>query len=305
MKIDYSMGVERAIFKVDGKEYLFIDFVDSEIQAWDVIYQDIAKQTEAITIIDIPLEKVSKEDIEELRLWDAEKKEDLRLALIAKKELFTILSEETDVLDETGEVHKGRKGRKRNPAYAHLPRKIKCSNCSEVDYMPPSILVKKVELSGSPREQLDQLEEWNKTYKCSKCAPRKRGRKSNPLYSEVPRKKTCCRCGKEAPTNAKGLYEEFAGDIEKIKKECFEYLCRDCNPNSGAHLRGKGRRGRQPLPENVGFPKKALCTGCKKEVAITPNNIRNKAKVLGLTVEEVIDNYKCRSCGGRLKKQKK
>jgi predicted RNA-binding Zn-ribbon protein involved in translation (DUF1610 family) len=67
-------------------------------------------------------------------------------------------------------------------------------------------------------------------------------------------------------------------------------------------LKGKGR-GRKANPENEGFPKKATCISCGKEVAITPTNIRSKAARLEITVEELLANYKCRSCGGRLKKK--
>ena len=96
------------------------------------------------------------------------------------------------------------------------------------------------------------------------------------------------------------------GDVDKIQEYCSSYLCRSCNPEWGSWRRGKKhRRGRKPSPENAGFPKEATCSVCERVVKIVPSNIRGKASKLGITVEELLANYKCRKCGGVVRGKRK
>ena len=66
----------------------------------------------------------------------------------------------------------------------------------------------------------------------------------------------------------------------------------------------KRRVGRPSNPLYAGIPKKITCVVCKKEIAVIPAQIIEKSKILNMEVTELVNNYKCRSCGGRLKKQK-
>ena len=121
----------------------------------------------------------------------------------------------------------------------------------------------------------------------------------------IGQKAICSKCGKECSIVIKKLYNDCKGDKKKIKKYCDDYLCRTCNPDWGSWLKGKGKRGRKCKPENEGFPKKAKCISCGKEVGIIPDHIRGKAKKLKITVDELIKSYHCRSCGGVVPHKKK
>jgi len=195
-----------------------------------------------------------------------------------------------------------RAARKPRGEYADLPRQVACTAdcCDTSDYMPPGTLVKKAGikyLEGD--ERAAALKEFLDAYQCSGCQPRKRGKARNPLYKNIPRTVNCNGkdCGKECTINAKSVYEQTGGDAKQIKAYCDEYLCRSCNPEWGSWLKGKSR-GRKPKAENVGFPKQVQCVGCSKPVHIVPQNIRDKAEKMGISTEELLDNYKCRSCGG-------
>jgi len=58
----------------------------------------------------------------------------------------------------------------------------------------------------------------------------------------------------------------------------------------------KKKRGRQPLPENVGIPTQFECSGCSKPIKVAPSLTRKAAKKAGMSVDEYIANYKCRQC---------
>jgi len=194
-------------------------------------------------------------------------------------------------------MENARKARKPRSEYAHIPRTINCSKCNEPEDIAPGVFVKKAGLLCQDTEiEREKISTFMNSYKCSRCQPRRRGRERNPLYVNIPRSTSCSDCGKDCAINAKQLYELTKGDKDAIDKYCKEYLCRSCNPEWGSWL--KGSRGRKCKPENEGFPKKATCISCKKEIAIVPDNIRGKAKKLGVTVEHLLAHYKCRSCGG-------
>ena len=182
--------------------------------------------------------------------------------------------------------------------FKNCQRNFECIKCGKSDYIPPSILSKKL-----GEYDLDTYNEFVSQYTCSNCVPKRRGRQSNPLHKDVPKSTNCSKCGKECILNVKKLYEDNEGDMDKISEYCKSYLCRKCNPNWGSWLKGK-KKGHKTSSKYDDFPKTAICIGCQKEIGIVPQQIENKATKLGITVQELLENYKCRSCGGRLKKEK-
>ncbi len=219
-------------------------------------------------------------------------------------------------INDDGEVvqKEHHRGRKSKVEWADLPREIPCIKCSNTQYIPPSILVQKAGLEGLIGEaRRIKLQVFLDNFQCSTCKPGRRGRQRNPLFKNIPRKVNCSKCNKECVINAKALHESTGGDKDKIAAFAKGYLCKKCNPNTGSWLRGKGHtghtghRGRKASAENEGFAKTATCIVCGKEVGIVPSQIRGKAAKLGVTVEALLLNYKCRSCGGvvRTKKSKK
>jgi len=272
-----------------GKSYRFVELRGQKVFCWDVM-QDMSGSCKS-KLINIPLSNVTVASLHDLGLWD-------NISEIQQKRLTSNIELNTSI-----DTHKKRE--KRSTEYDYLPRKITCIRCSDEKYIAPCVLIKQAGLEGLEGDaEQKQLEKFLSEYRCSTCSPKSRGRKANPLYANIPRTAKC-KCGKECTMNVKKLYTDYNGDMTLIQKYCDEYLCRSCNPNTGSWLRGnggKGGRGRKANPDNEGIPNKVTCIECKREVGITPTNIRLKAKKLGITVESLLSDYHCRKCGGMLKK---
>lgn len=283
------------------RDLRFVEFMPkaSLIRAW-WIKEDMGQQCDSI-LLGLDPREVGQEALEFLGIWDK----------LSDSMRFDIENGDTlikkQIQERMAEMREKRKGKEE---YADLPRMITCCNsgCDSSVYIAPSILEKKAGLRGLEGDaRAKALKAFLDTYECSECKPVRRGKAPNPLYKNIPRKVKCSDCDKECTINVKNLYEQTGGDKAKIKKYCDEYLCRSCNPDWGSWLRGKNRKGRKAKPENEGFPKEATCTNpdCGKVVKIVPDNIRKKAALMGITVEDLLANYKCRSCGGVIRGAKR
>jgi len=276
-----------------GREISLVRFDEEKqlLRGWMVL-----KENEMQAIAISP-DKVDQSVLEKIGVWDQVAKETQRNIGLGIQVARQVNQER---------MAKARAGRKGKEQYSNLPRQLRCStpDCENETYIAPGILVKKIGLEGlDDEERMKVLEVFLKDYKCAICQPRRRGRVRNSLYADIPRTVKCSGkgCDKECAINPKNVYEQTGGDAKKIKAYCDGYLCRNCNPEWGSWLKGKRGPGKKANPENEGFPKTAKCKGCDKEVHIVPSNIRDKAKKLKVTVEELLKNYKCRSCGGVIK----
>ena len=131
---------------------------------------------------------------------------------------------------------------------------------------------------------------------------------ANSPWKDMPKELKCV-CGfilKQHPsqtdkqaTAAGKTFDEFVSS----------WQCRGCRPKKAHHFSSAStsgvRRGRAPNPAFEGIPKETSCKKCGKTVKLVAQNIIDKAKILGLTVDELIATYKCRSCGGKLTKKDK
>jgi len=274
-----------------GLDYKFVRYYQkaNRILCWRIDKDGFNSKA---TCLGLPARVVDIKTLKGLDIWD-------QMSEISQQAIDqSIRVVEAEVGSRMENVRKARKARSE---YAHIPRVIRCSECDEPEDITPGVFVKKAGLlCKDTREEREKISTFMNSYKCSRCQPRRRGRERNPLYINIPRSTPCSDCGKDCVINAKQLYELTKGKKDAIDKYCKEYLCRSCNPDWGSWLKGKNRkgRGRKAKPENEGFPKKAKCISCDKEVAIVPDNIRGKAKILKVTVEHLLANYKCRSCGG-------
>jgi hypothetical protein len=170
--------------------------------------------------------------------------------------------------------------------------------------MAPSVLAKKLELENFTLDiREEKVKDFVEKFQCSVCQPKRRGRERNPLFDGIPRSVPCSKCGKDCTLASQKVYDLTGGDKDKIADYCKNYVCRSCNPDWGSWLKGK-KRGKKAKAENVGFPKTATCTVCGKSVAIVPAQIRGKAEKMGISVEKLLKEYKCRSCGGVVRSKK-
>ena len=107
----------------------------------------------------------------------------------------------------------------------------------------------------------------------------RKGRKSNPEYDGLPRE-LCCKCGKKTSIGPALLIKKAALAGKTPQEYADGYECRSCRPK-------KGPSG----------PSKILCTGeCGKEKGTTPAQFIKQVAKSGLSEEEFIKTYKCRSC---------
>lgn len=126
-----------------------------------------------------------------------------------------------------------------------------------------------------------------------------KGRKRNPDYKNYPRELKCCTedCeGKMPYISPTMLVKQSTLKNISIEEYVASWKCSRCEP------RKKGRQSGKVNPDFAGIPHKTNCIICNKEVTIAPQNIIDKSKTLGITTEELVKNYKCRSCGGRISK---
>jgi hypothetical protein len=178
------------------------------------------------------------------------------------------------------------KGRKRDPAFADLPRELVCSTegCEgKMPYISPTILVAKAEEKGITPE------EYAKTWKCAKCEPRKRGRQVSSELADLPRELKCstegCKevSGYVSPTMLKQRAEEKGITIEEY---IASWKCSTCEPR---------KRGRAATGKWDGFVSELACP-CGFKTKQHPSVIAKNAEAAGMSYEDFVKAYRCRSC---------
>ena len=218
-------------YDIDQRMFRFVRYSKEKdlIFAWHII-QDGSFSCQSKFMALSPLQ-TGKSALESLKIWDD-------ISLASKKEIESNLS--LIKINNSKKMNLVRSKRKGKEEYKDIPRNIKCStlDCDNTDYIPPSTFFKKANLGGVQGEiRTKRIEEFIFNYKCSKCSPRQKGKKANPLYAGIPRKTKCASCGKTSTVNIKKLHEEHKGNLKAIKETCNKYLCRNCDPNWGSWLK--------------------------------------------------------------------
>ena len=81
-------------------------------------------------------------------------------------------------------MEKMRAGRRKK--YENVPRIIECVSCHTKQKIAPGLLIKKTEKIAQEKQILFTVEDYLKTYECTECKPVFRGRKPNPLFTNLP-----------------------------------------------------------------------------------------------------------------------
>ncbi len=264
-------------FNIGENKYRFIDYWEnpnninsSYIRAWEMCSKGIQHFLNPVLI---PLSIMGKDDLMLLELWD-------KISQIEKEKVLDFESKIQSEIDKIP-VKKIRKN------YDNIPDQMLCSKCKQYVDVVRSNIAKKI--------QDTTIEEYKKIFECSICNPPFRGRKANPEYANVPKEMTCITCGKKQTVIPSYLVNKAKNKNTTVEKLVETYQCQKCNPTKGHKSKG----------EKSDFPTETICKGCKKSIKIVKSNIERKAKILKISVKELIDNYKCRSCGGRLNSKKK
>lgn len=246
------------------------------------------------------VEDFSMEELKSFGVWD-----------LLSEGMQKVIEKQSKIDEEivSSRMEHARKHRKNNPEYDGVPRELKCctKGCGNVVKYSPAIIIKQAEIRNI------SVAEYVSTWKCSECEPRKRGKKTSAKYANMPKELHCSEKGcKVVQVQHPSITEKQAAASGKTFTEfvnewkCREHRAKKAHPLSaeGRALRGDkgGHRGRPANPLYANIPKKAICIGCGEEVTLMPQNVLDKCKVLGKTVEELVGSYKCRKCGGRLKK---
>lgn len=180
---------------------------------------------------------------------------------------------------------------KRVSRYSDIPRQITCIQCGKIDDVIPAAVAKKMEQSCI------SIDTFVKEYKCRECAPRKKGRATNPAFAHLP-KELICKCGHKVSTSPASIVQRATQKGMTPEEFIAQYQCQKCNPTKGQFGKKKSQKANE-------FPTETICIGCKLPVKIVKANIEEKAAILGITAMELVKNYKCRKCGGKITKEQK
>lgn len=126
--------------------------------------------------------------------------------------------------ESTEQKTKGRKSK-----YPNIPRELVCSKCQAKVKIVPSILIQQVENMSKNRGGILTIDEYIKEFQCKICSPRKRGKKKNPEFANIP-KTMKCKCGKEVIVNAYQLKVKAKKHNTTIQSLIDGFICQDCSP---------------------------------------------------------------------------
>ena len=283
---------------------------DAKVQKVHGLYTSIDNQndTHELHYQWVDVTAIAVDELKKLSIFSS-----LPADLVAQLEQVKV-NEQSVVEDR---MNHARKFRQKKALYIGMPTEVTCCKCDEPQKMVPAQIIKRAEAKGMP------WKEWIKIFACQRCVPTK-GRRSNPKYANVPKTVHCCEPGCTfEQTQAPSQTEKLA--ISKnltIEKYLASWKCKTHRPHKPHQFSKEGvalreaaalaagtpierRRGRPANPAFAGIPKTTICIVCKKEVTIVAQNILTKADILGITKEQLIADYHCKSCGGKITKDQK
>jgi len=202
-----------------------------------------------------------------------------------------------------------RRGKPANEKYINMAKMLTCHH--------PECTVKLVQHPSQTEKQANQAgktyEEFVASWLCREHRPEgsKRGRKANansPWKDKA--KELVCACGIKQAQHPSQTYKQATAHGKTYEEYVAGWQCKACRPARSYNftketVKGFRKARENKNPEFDGIPKETSCKVCMKVVKLVPQNIVDKAKILGISVKELIDGYKCRSCGGRLSKKSK
>lgn len=212
-------------------------------------------------------------------------------------------------------VPAAKRGRAANPnsPWFGKTKQLKCS-CGNTLIQAPSLTYK---LAENLRTSYD---EYVLNWKCKDCrgtvttsTTTRRGRKcdpNSPWFGKA--KELVCACGKVQPQHASITAKQAEASGKSFDDYVSGWQCMSCRPCGDK----RKRKNKAPIinsnsinsseskdsKDSVIIPKEIACISCSKVVKIVASNIIGKAGILGISVEELLKNYRCRKCGGKLKK---
>ena len=210
---------------------------------------------------------------------------------------------------------KARRGRKASAIdYSKISDDIACSKCGTEKKLGKYAIGAKAKALGVT------IDELLKTFLCSACNPKKRGRQASAKYAGLPTQVACSEVGcrftqKQQPAaSEKAAKAAGLGFNEYIKSwKCkfhrghkAHHFSKEARAERGevakvyapvkAPAEAKPHRGRVADPKWVGMAKELVChhSGCKKVQPQHPSLTLAAANRAGLNFEEFVGGWKCR-----------
>lgn len=201
----------------DGRNYALIDFqAPQSLKVWNQPRRDSSGVTSSIGFLNVI--QIHSETLKELDIWkQLDDKSQLKVLDVDTKRA-AVINEEKKFVHKR--MEKARKGRKRSPLFRKMPDKLECSKCGKQTGYSKGAYCKKAD------EQDKDVMDLIKEYECLKCGG-KRGKKSNPEWSNIPDKMVCS-CGKEQPVPKRKFVEKAAEEGIDVLELVKSYQCRDC-----------------------------------------------------------------------------
>lgn len=170
----------------------------------------------------LDVRSVDMETLKKIKVWE-------ELSPDVQKEIIEGLTQKTQAVHSL--MEKARAGRRRK--YLNVPKEIVCTKCNAKVEVVPSVLVKKVEkLAEQKKPMLFTMDDYIKTYECTKCCPPVRGKKANPMFANLP-KELVCKCGNKVALNPYVLKKKADKEGTTMEKLIEGYRCQICNPTIG------------------------------------------------------------------------
>jgi len=308
---------ERDTFHFGDKELEFVDYWPTKgnsihiIRAAEKFSQmgDCRYEYHYVSLFHICLDDLKKMELWTILSEDLKKQLELRHVTAQENGKMDADNHKTEMVERMAHA---RRHRSSDPEYDGIPRTLTCTNpnCGNMDKtikISPMMVIKQAQCKKQT------VEEYVASYQCSECQPRHRGRAPLAKWLNMPRELRCHfeGCTVVLAQHPSMIEKQANASGKKFTEFVNTWLCREHREKKEHHFSSAsralrdGKKGRPRNPAYAEIPKETSCIVCKSVVKLVPDNIIGKAKILGITVKELIATYKCRRCGGRLKKQSK
>lgn len=137
-----------------------------------------------------------------------------------------VKGDEEGVIEAKERMDHARKHRRNK--YPNVPDSVTCCNCGKEQKMSPGSIVKNAEKWAAKNQLILDIEGWIKRWKCQRCAPSPRGRKSTGKCKPI--ELHCHKCTNIVtyPTNV--LLKRAEKKNLTLEKFIEKWECQSCSP---------------------------------------------------------------------------
>ena len=209
-----------------GRRFQMVDMEDETIiKCWECLKSEYGEYKYAFGGLDV--RDVGSDTLKRLEIFD-------KLTPEIQKEIIDGHTTKTQAVHELMEKARGSRRNK----YPNVPKVLECITCHSKVVIQPSVLVKKVEKIAVTKGITYSIEDYIKSYECTRCKPVKRGRVANPEFANLP-KTLSCKCGKTVAANVYQLKKKAEKNNTTIQELIKNFVCQFCKPTIGMTATGR------------------------------------------------------------------